>query len=86
MLPKERLDLPVVPPEQQSVLQAVLLLAQTCEFEVNHTLHVTRLALRLFDELHSLHRLGQRERNWLIYAGILHGLRIGVAVTTDSVC
>lgn len=68
------IDLPVVSPEQQPNLQAVLLLAQTCEFEVNHTLKVTQLALRLFDELHALHHLGQRERHWLIYAGILHDI------------
>ncbi len=74
MLATEGLDLPVVSPEQQPTLQAVLLLAQTCEFEVNHTLQVTHLALHLFDELKSLHRLGQRERNWLIYAGILHDI------------
>ena len=74
MLAQAGSDLPIVSPEQQPVLQAVLLLAQTCEFEVNHTLQVTHLALRLFDELKSLHRLGQRERNWLIYAGILHDI------------
>ena len=74
MLLQEGLDLPVVPPEQQPVLQAVVRLAQTCEFEVNHTLQVTRLALHLFDELKPLHRLGQRERNWLIYAALLHDI------------
>jgi len=74
MYPKENADLPSVSPDQQPVLQAVVLLAQTCEFEINHTLKVTRLALRLFDELQPLHHLGPRERNWLIYSSILHDI------------
>lgn len=67
-------DRPTLPPDQQPVLQAVLRLAQTCEFEVNHTWQVTHLALRLFDELQELHNLSQNERSWLIYAGILHDI------------
>jgi exopolyphosphatase/pppGpp-phosphohydrolase len=67
-------DLPVLPADQQPVLQSVLRLAQTCEFEVNHTFQVTLLAARLFDELLPLHDLGEVQRAWLIFAGILHDI------------
>ncbi|MDO8971913.1 MAG: HD domain-containing protein [Saprospiraceae bacterium] len=67
-------DWPFLPPDQQPVLQAVLRLAQTCEYEVNHTLQVTYLAVRLFDDLQPLHNLGQVERSWLIFAAILHDI------------
>ncbi len=61
----------IPPPEH---LQAVLQLAQTCEYELNHSHQVTRLALRLFDELEPLHHLGNPERDLLQYAGILHDI------------
>jgi exopolyphosphatase/pppGpp-phosphohydrolase len=61
----------VPPPEH---LEAVLKLAQTCEYELTHSHQVTRLALRLFDELEPLHHLGKSERDLLHYAGILHDI------------
>ena len=63
-----------VGPEDDDVQQAVLQLAQSCEYEVQHTHQVTRLALRLFDELRSVHGLGPRERLWLQYASLLHDI------------
>jgi exopolyphosphatase/guanosine-5'-triphosphate,3'-diphosphate pyrophosphatase len=67
-------ELPNLPADQQPVLRSVLRLAQTCEFEVNHTIQVTRLAVRLFEELQALHQLGETQRAWLVYAGILHDI------------
>ncbi|GAP15253.1 exopolyphosphatase [Longilinea arvoryzae] len=61
-------------PEQENALQACLQLAQTLEYEEGHTHQVTRLALRLFDELQALHQLGETERFWLQCAGILHDI------------
>ncbi len=61
-------------PQQENALQACLQLAQTLEYEEEHTHQVTRLALRLFDEMHDLHRLGEEERFWLQCAGILHDI------------
>jgi len=37
-----------------------------------HSQHVTRLALRLFDQLHRRLGLGAAEREWLEYAAVLH--------------
>jgi len=56
------------------VYQAVMSLAQTCETELAHTQHVTALALRLFDATLNLHHLGNREREWLEYASLLHDI------------
>lgn len=38
----------------------------------DHGPHVARLALRLFDQLQSSHRLGLLEREWLEFAAVLH--------------
>lgn len=67
-------DLPLLSPEQGPILATVLRLARTCEAEVSHTTQVTFLANRLFEGLRSLHHLGEVERAWLVYAGILHDI------------
>jgi len=59
---------------EDSRLQAVLQLAQSCEYEVQHTHQVTRLALQLFDELQPLHRLGAEEHFWLQCGALLHDI------------
>jgi putative phosphoesterase len=55
-------------------LKAVMQLAQSCEYEEGHTQQVTRLALRLFDELKLVHGLGPRERYWLQCGALLHDI------------
>jgi exopolyphosphatase/guanosine-5'-triphosphate,3'-diphosphate pyrophosphatase len=50
----------------------VIALARRCHAPETHSIHVANLALRLFDQTASLHRLGPTERNWLEYAAILH--------------
>jgi exopolyphosphatase/guanosine-5'-triphosphate,3'-diphosphate pyrophosphatase len=52
----------------------IMHLAEMCQYDVGHSHQVTRLALRLFDELHPLHLLGEEERFWLHAAGILHDI------------
>ena len=55
-------------------LQPVLQLARSSEYEEGHTQQVTRLALRLFDELKLVHGLGPRERYWLQCGALLHDI------------
>ncbi len=65
------------PPSKESEdsrLEAVLQLAESCHYAADHTHQVTRLALQLFDELQSLHGLGAEERLWLQYAALLHDI------------
>ena len=52
----------------------ILALAHRCHVSETHALHVARLALRLFDQTKELHRCGQREREWLESAAILHDI------------
>ena len=47
-------------------------LARTCRYDQPHAEQVTRLALRIFDELQPLHGHGSPERFLLQCAGILH--------------
>ena len=60
--------------QRQRQLEAVLKLAKTYDREVQDARHVTYLALRLFDELALIHRLGAEDRFWLRCAGILHDI------------
>ena len=55
-------------------LDAVLSLAESYDYEREHAHQVTRLALRLFDELEPLHRLGYEERFLLQCAALLHDI------------
>ncbi len=50
----------------------VILLGRRCGFPEDHSCHVARLALSLFDQLQALHGLGEPEREWLEYAALLH--------------
>ena len=52
----------------------VLYLAQRCQYPQAHSQHVARLAVQLFDQTAALHRLGEREREWLEYAALLHDI------------
>jgi exopolyphosphatase/guanosine-5'-triphosphate,3'-diphosphate pyrophosphatase len=52
----------------------ILSLARRCHVSETHALHVAGLALRLFDQTKPLHGFGQREREWLEFAAILHDI------------
>jgi exopolyphosphatase/guanosine-5'-triphosphate,3'-diphosphate pyrophosphatase len=52
----------------------VIYLARRCHYPEAHSRHVANLAIRLFDETVSLHGLGDREREWLEYAALLHDI------------
>jgi exopolyphosphatase/pppGpp-phosphohydrolase len=56
------------------VIEAVLALAKECKYEREHTHQVERLALRIFDQLGRLHKLGRAERFLLQCAAILHDI------------
>jgi exopolyphosphatase/guanosine-5'-triphosphate,3'-diphosphate pyrophosphatase len=52
----------------------VLLLARRYQYPKVHAHHVAKLALSLFDQTHDFHHLGDREREWLEYAALLHDI------------
>jgi putative phosphoesterase len=69
---------PSAPPweeaEMEERLEAVLQLAESCDYEEEHTHRVTELSLRLFDELQPLHQLGGEERFLLRCGALLHDI------------
>ncbi|HBP87908.1 MAG TPA: hypothetical protein DD706_09450 [Nitrospiraceae bacterium] len=52
----------------------VLLLARRYQYAQVHAHHIAKLALSLFDQTRSMHHLGEREREWLEYAALLHDI------------
>ncbi len=62
--------------QEKKELNFVLKLAKTCNFDNRHTKHVTKLALKIFDDLRELHKLNSREKVLLLYAGILHDIGV----------
>lgn len=57
-------------PRRRSVID----LARRCDWHKNHAEHVASLALRMFDELRSLHHLGSGERELIEYGALLHDI------------
>jgi exopolyphosphatase/guanosine-5'-triphosphate,3'-diphosphate pyrophosphatase len=51
---------------------SVASLARRCNSDATHTAHVAHLALRLFDQTVDLHGLGDRDREMLEFAALLH--------------
>lgn len=54
--------------------RSVLELAERCHWEADHARQVARTALALFDQTRHLHNSGDREREWLEYASLLHDI------------
>lgn len=57
-------------PRRRSVMD----LARRCDWHRTHSEQVTMIALRLFDELKPLHKLGAVERELIEYASLLHDI------------
>ncbi len=60
-------------------LESVLRLAQVFHYEETHTRQIGRLALSLFDQTRTLHKMGQREREFLQMAAILHEIGLFIS-------
>jgi len=54
--------------------RSVIELAERCSWEADHSRQVAAIALTLFDYTKRIHGLGDREREWLEYAGFLHDI------------
>jgi exopolyphosphatase/guanosine-5'-triphosphate,3'-diphosphate pyrophosphatase len=59
---------------EQETLSAAVALGRHYMFDEAHSVHVARLALSLFDQLESIHGLGDTERRILLSAGVLHDI------------
>jgi exopolyphosphatase/guanosine-5'-triphosphate,3'-diphosphate pyrophosphatase len=60
--------------QRREVEEGALEVGRRYRFDEAHSRQVTRLALRLFDELRELHGLGEEERRILLAAGLLHDI------------
>jgi len=65
---------PREPYSDHGATDAVHLLTEEYPDAQPHSRHVTALALKLFDDLQSLHNLGPHDRSLLEYAGLLHDI------------
>jgi exopolyphosphatase/guanosine-5'-triphosphate,3'-diphosphate pyrophosphatase len=54
--------------------RSVIELAERCSWEAGHSRQVAAVALTMFDFTKRIHGLGDREREWLEYAGFLHDI------------
>ncbi len=54
--------------------RSVVELGERCRWYQEHSEQVARLALSLFDQTRGLHQLGDRAREWLEFAGLLHDI------------
>jgi exopolyphosphatase/guanosine-5'-triphosphate,3'-diphosphate pyrophosphatase len=63
-------------PEQQEHADEVLRLAQTCQYDENHTRQVVKLALQIFNQFESFFRFGKQEQFYLWCAAFLHDIGI----------
>ncbi len=66
--------------ETSQMVQSAISLGRRFMFDEAHALHVTRLALLLFDRLEKLHGLGPRDRQLLQAGALLHDIGTFIAV------
>ena len=59
--------------------RSVIELAERCNYWRDHSEQVARVALALFDQTQTTHRLGTREREWLEYAALLHDVGVHIS-------
>ncbi|MFH1538610.1 MAG: HD domain-containing protein [bacterium] len=62
--------------DREACLKAAQRLGKRMQFEIGHSLQVTRLALSLFDHLEDAHGFGAHERFLLEMAAVLHDIGI----------
>jgi exopolyphosphatase / guanosine-5'-triphosphate,3'-diphosphate pyrophosphatase len=59
--------------------RSVVELGERCGYAAAHARHVSQLALSLFDQTRAVHKLADREREWLEYAALLHDAGVHIS-------
>jgi exopolyphosphatase/guanosine-5'-triphosphate,3'-diphosphate pyrophosphatase len=59
--------------------RSVVELGERCGYSPVHARHVAALALSIFDQTRAVHRLGDREREWLEYGALLHDAGVHIS-------
>jgi len=59
--------------------RSVVEFGERCGYNPAHSRHVSQLALSIFDQTRAVHRLGDREREWLEYGALLHDAGVHIS-------
>ena len=59
--------------------RSVIELAERCNYAGDHARQVARLAVGMFDQTKARHGQGDREREWLEYAALLHDIGVHIS-------
>jgi exopolyphosphatase/guanosine-5'-triphosphate,3'-diphosphate pyrophosphatase len=59
--------------------RSIVELGERCGYWSEHAKHVAQLALALFDQTRGIHKLGEREREWLEYGALLHDIGVHIS-------
>src|SRR4029079_10197065 len=59
--------------------RSVVELGERSGYSAAHARHVAQLALSIFDQTRAVHRLGDREREWLEYGALLHDAGVHIS-------
>jgi exopolyphosphatase / guanosine-5'-triphosphate,3'-diphosphate pyrophosphatase len=59
--------------------RSVVELGERCRYWSEHAQQVARVALSLFDQTRAVHKLGDREREWLEYGALLHDIGVHIS-------
>ena len=60
-------------------MRSVLSVARRYDYDARHAHHIARLAVQIFDETRAIHGMGNRERELLEYASLLHDIGYHIA-------
>jgi len=59
--------------------RSVVELGERCGYNAAHARHVAQLALSVFDQTRAVHKLADREREWLEYGALLHDAGVHIS-------
>jgi exopolyphosphatase/guanosine-5'-triphosphate,3'-diphosphate pyrophosphatase len=59
--------------------RSVVELGERCGYNAAHARHVSQLALSVFDQTRAVHKLADREREWLEYGALLHDAGVHIS-------
>jgi exopolyphosphatase/guanosine-5'-triphosphate,3'-diphosphate pyrophosphatase len=59
--------------------RSIVELGERCGYWSEHARQVAQLALSIFDQTRAVHKLGDREREWLEYGALLHDIGVHIS-------
>jgi exopolyphosphatase/guanosine-5'-triphosphate,3'-diphosphate pyrophosphatase len=59
--------------------RSIVELGERCGYWSEHAQQVARMALAIFDQTRGVHRLGDKEREWLEYGALLHDIGVHIS-------